>query len=215
MYYAELTVAESIDKLLGDWDLLEDRVIKKLSAFKELNDQVIGIRRRLFENDSVIDPVKGKLPESLELTPSGIVATKYEMLTLNMTVGGTPHRVPNSFGYWHINDADEMYLTLPPPAPGGDAYFLVIMGLLDASSNSGESWAQYCQLCLTMLHERYYKNSQFGLEGHYKANLAAIREYNGDVRLRTCPECGHVNPLAYAWNTVKDTPEEAAARKQW
>ncbi|MGA2395039.1 MAG: hypothetical protein ABSH03_16985 [Candidatus Lustribacter sp.] len=215
MYYAELTVAEPIEKLLGDWDLLEDRVVKKLTAFKELNDQVIGVRRRLFENNAVFDPVKGKLPESQELTPKGILTTKYEMLTLNMTVGGTPHRVPNSFGYWHINDADEMYLTLPPPVPGGDAYFLVIMGLLDASSNAGESWAQYCQICLTMLHERYYKNSQFGLEGHYKANLAAIREYNGDVRLRTCPECGHVNPLAYAWNTVKDTPEEAAARKVW
>jgi hypothetical protein len=167
MYYAELTVAEPIEKLLGDWDLLEERVVKKLTAFKELNDQVIGVRRRLFEKNAVFDRVKGKLPESLELTPKGIVATKYEMLTLNMTVGGTPHRVPNSFGYWHIND------------------------------------------------ERYYKSSQFGLEGHYKANLAAIREYNGDVRLRTCPECGHVNPLAYAWNTVKDTPEEAAARKVW
>jgi len=215
VYYAELTVAEPIEKLLGDWDLLEERVVKKLTAFKELNDQVIGVRRRLFENNAVFDPVKGKLPESQELTPNGIVTTKYEMLTLNMTVGGTPHRVPNSFGYWHINDADEMYLTLPPPAPGGDAYFLVIMGLLDAASNAGESWAQYCQICLTMLHERYYKSSQFGLEGHYKANLAAIREYNGDVRLRTCPECGHVNPLAYAWNTVKDTPEEAIARTLW
>src|SRR5580692_7871190 len=111
MYYAELTVAEPIEKLLGDWDLLEDRVVKKLTAFKELNDQVIGVRRRLFENNAVFDRVKGRLPEGLELTPKGIVTTKYEMLTLNMTVGGTPHRVPNSFGYWHINDADEMYLT--------------------------------------------------------------------------------------------------------
>jgi hypothetical protein len=215
VYYAEVNVTEPIDKLLGDWDLLDERVIKKLTAFKELNDTLIGVRRRLFDNNKIIDPIKGPLPESLELGPKGIASTKHEMLTLTMTVGGTPHRVPNSFGYWHINDADELYLTLPPPAPGENAYFLVIMGLPGKSSNEGESWAQYCQICLTMLHERYYKNSAFGLEGHYKANLAAIREYNGDVRLRTCPECGHVNPLAYAWNTVKDTPEEAAARKTW
>ena len=45
MYYAELTVAEPIEKLLGDWDLLEERVVKKLTAFKELNDQVIGVRQ--------------------------------------------------------------------------------------------------------------------------------------------------------------------------
>jgi hypothetical protein len=215
VYYAEMNVAEPLEKLLGDWDLLDERVIKKFSAFKELDDTIVGVRRRMFVNNTILDPVKGSLPESIEISPKGIVRQKHEMLTLWLTVGGTPHRVPNSFGYWHINDADELYLTLPPPSPDQPAYFLVIMGVPSASRNEGESWAQYCQVCLTMLHERHYKSSQFGLEGHYKANLEAIREYNGNVRLRTCPECGHVNPLAYAWNAAKDTPEEAAARHDW
>ena len=31
----------------------------------------------------------------------------------------------------------------------------------------------------------------------------------------TCPECGHVNPLAYAWNSAKDTAEQKLAREIW
>ena len=91
-YYAEINVAEPIEKLLGDWDLLDERVIKKLSAFKELNENLIGVRRRMVSsNNEVLDPVKGCLPESLELDAERDRSTKHEMLTLNMTVGGV-HR---------------------------------------------------------------------------------------------------------------------------
>ena len=216
MYYAEVKVDEPLDRLLGDWDLLDDRVIKKLTTFKEIGENVFGVRRRLVRDDgTVLDPMKGELPPSYEISARGLVQVKSEMLTLRMTVGGTPHRVPHNYGFWHINDVDEMYITLPPGAAGEPAYFLVIMGNPDPSSNEGESWAQYCQVCLTMLHEHYFKTSQLGLEGHWRANLAAIREYNSDAKFRTCPECEHVNPHGYVWNTAKDTPEESAARKEW
>jgi hypothetical protein len=215
MYYAEVKVDEPLDKLLGDWDLLDERVIKKLTTFKEIGENVFGVRRRMVVDGKVLDPLKGELPASLEISDRGLSQVKTEILTLRMTVGGTPHRVPHNYGFWHINDVDEMYITLPPGAAGEPAYFLVIMGNPDPSSNEGESWAQYCRICLTMMHEHYFKTSQLGLEGHWRANLAAIREYNSDVKFRTCPECGHVNPLGYVWNTAKDTPEEAAARKEW
>jgi hypothetical protein len=215
MYFAEINVAEPLEKLLGDWDLLDERVIKKISTFKEFGDNVVGIRRRVMQNGQIHDPVKGVLPQSVEITNKGLVQMEHDVLTVRITVAGTPHRVPHNFGFWHINDADELYVTLPPPAPGEPSYFLVVMGNPSPSSNEGESWAQYCQICLTMLHEHYYKTSELGMDGHWRANLAAIREYNSDVKFRSCPECGHVNPLGYVWNTVKDTPEEAAARKQW
>lgn len=213
--YAELMVDRPVADLLGDWDILDDLVSKKFSRFKRVGDGILGIRRRMLEGNQVVDPVKGVLPQSLELGPNGIHAVGHDILTLRMTTGGTPHRVPHNFGFWHINDVDELYLTLPPPAPGEPAYFLVIMGNPKPSSNEGESWAQYCRECLTMLHEHYYKTAQFGMDGHWRANLAAIREYNSDVKFRTCPECGHVNPLAYVWNTAKDTPEERLARQEW
>jgi hypothetical protein len=217
MYYAEISVPERLDALLNDWVLFDDRVIKKFTTFKEMGENVVGVRRRMVTTNpvTVLDPAKGLLPESVEIGPSGLITQTHEILSLRITVGGAPHRVPHSMGFWHINDVDELYLTLPPPAPGEPAYFLVIMGNPQPSSNEGESWAQYCQECLTMLHEHYYKTAQLGMGDHWRANLAAIREFNSDVKFRTCPECGHVNPLAYVWNTAKDTPEERLAREQW
>ena len=215
MYYAEINVPERLDALLDDWDLLDDRVIKKLTTFKDVGENVVGVRRRMVSGTTVFDPAKGVLPESVEIGPAGLITQTHEMLSLRITVGGAPHRVPHSMGFWHINDVDELYLTLPPPKAGEPAYFLVIMGNPKPSSNEGESWAQYCRVCLTMLHEHYYKTAQFGMDGHWRANLAAIREYNSDAKFRTCPECGHVNPLGYVWNTAKQTPEETLARHEW
>ena len=67
MYFAEMNVDEPLEKLLGDWDLLDDRVIKKISTFKEFGDNVVGIRRRVMQNGQILDPLKGYLPQSVEI----------------------------------------------------------------------------------------------------------------------------------------------------
>jgi len=51
VYYAEITVPERLDALLDDWDLLDDRVIKKLTTFKEIGENVVGVRRRMVTKD--------------------------------------------------------------------------------------------------------------------------------------------------------------------
>ena len=66
-----------------------------------------------------------------------------------------------------------------------------------------------------MLFERRHRTGEFGMNGLFKCSENAVREYNSDARLRTCPECGHLNPMGYVWNTAKDTPEERAARAIW
>ena len=63
MYYAEVKVDEPLDKLLGDWDLLDERVIKKLTTFKEIGENVFGVRRRMVVDGKVLDPLKGELPQ--------------------------------------------------------------------------------------------------------------------------------------------------------
>ena len=100
VYYAEITVPERLDALLDDWDLLDDRVIKKLTTFKEIGENVVGVRRRMVTKDpvTVLDPVKGLLPESIEIGPSGLITQTHEILSLRITVGGAPHRVPHNFG---------------------------------------------------------------------------------------------------------------------
>jgi hypothetical protein len=215
MIYKDVYVEGPVDKLLGDWDLLEDQMIKKFSRFKRVGDNLIGIRRRMCDGKVILDPKKGELPPSLELGPNGIVSAESSVLALRMTCGGTPHRVPHNFGFWHINDMDELYLTLPGPTPNDPAYCLVLMQHPDETGHAGESVAEYCQQCLTMLWEAHYRTAELGFEGVFKFYDDAMRAFNADPKHRMCPECGHLNPCGYTWNPDRDTPEMAAAREEW
>jgi hypothetical protein len=66
-----------------------------------------------------------------------------------------------------------------------------------------------------MLFEKHFRTGEHGLAGLFKSSEQAVRQYNSDAGHRTCPECGFVNPLGYAWNPHHDTPEERAARALW
>lgn len=213
--FSDVYVDQPVETLLGDWDLLGDVMVKKFSRFKQVGHNIIGIRRRMCDGARIIDPVKGELPPSLEIGPQGIVPISNPVLNLRMTIGGTPHRVPHNFGFWHINDMDELYLTLPGPTPESPAYCLVLMQHPDRTGKAGESFAEYCEQCLTILFERYYHTAELGFEGVFKFNDDCVRAYNSDPVNRLCPECGHMNPLGYTWNPDRDTPEMAAARAAW
>jgi hypothetical protein len=66
-----------------------------------------------------------------------------------------------------------------------------------------------------MLFERRFATGEHGLKGMFKATEMAVRAYNSEPQNRTCPECGHINPMGYAWNANHDTPQERAARALW
>jgi len=211
--FHEMTIAEPIEKIVDDWDFFEEKIVSKFTAFREVGQNIYGIRRRMITRSEIVDPRKGSHNEALELGPRGIQVLHFEPMKVHVTTGGTPHRVPHSFGFWHVNDMDELYLPLPR-VPGDEfGHFLVIMQT--PRGTEGESFAWYCQNCLTMLHEHHYDTGMHGLAGFWKAEDIAISGYNADARKRTCPECGHMNPLAYAWNSAKDTPEQKQAREIW
>lgn len=203
-------IDESIERL-GDWDFFNDKVIGKFSGFKAVSGNILGLRRRIVDRDSIYDEKKGPFGDMLELGPNGIETVTMKPMRFHVTTAGTPHRVPHSFGYWHINDLDEVYLAIPAPEGEQRGHFIVVMQ--KPAGNEGESFAWYCEDCLTIVHEYRFPHGKLGLNEFWRAEGSAVEAYNaGD---RRCPECGHVNPLAYAWNTVKDTPEMAAARKHW
>jgi hypothetical protein len=208
----ELTIDAPIEKILDDWDLLEAKVAAKFSSFREAGQNIFGIRRRAIGRTEVIDLAKGKFA-SLQIGPTGVIGEPRTPLHMHITSAGTPHRIPHSLGYWHINDMDELYF--PVPGVGADelGYFIVIMQT--PKGNEGESFAWYCERCVTLVHEVYYRSGALGLKEFWRAEDNAVREFNSDVRHRTCPECGHVNPLAYTWNVAKDTDEQRAARALW
>jgi hypothetical protein len=210
--FASVGIDIPIEKIMNDWDYLDEQVVKKFVSWQECGQNIIGIRRREVTLTEIVDPVKGTF-NSITMTPEGFVSKEHKGLKIHITPGGVPHRVEHSLGFWHINDMDELYLPVPPRKGEKLGHFIVLMQ--NPSEHEIESFAQYCQKCLTMLHEHVYEAGKIGLAGMHAAEDEAIRIYNSDPKLRHCPECGHDNPLGYAWNVAKDTPETAAARLSW
>jgi hypothetical protein len=210
---AELTVAEPIEKILDDWDFFADEIVGKFTSFRTVGQNIYGIRRRAITRTEIVDPRKGAFGTFFELGPKGAVTCKFEPMRLHLTTAGTPHRVPHSMGFWHINDMDELYLPLPGAASDPLGHFLVIMQT--PTGREGESFAFYCERCCTLLHELRYQTGEHGLQGMHRAEERAVREFNAELGRRTCPDCGTVNPLGYCWNTAKDTPDERDARAIW
>jgi len=205
-----IEIDDSLDKL-GDWDFFDEKVIGKFSGFKAVSGNVFGLRRRIIDRTSIYDEKKGTYGDTHELGPDGIHTVKFGPMQFHVTTAGTPHRVPHSFGYWHINDLDEVYLAIPAPEGEERGHFVVVMQ--KPVGKEGESFAWYCEQCLTFIDEYRFDHGRLGLNEFWRAELEAVVRHNETDR--RCPECGHINPLAYAWNTVKDTPEQKASRLHW
>ncbi len=212
--FGEIMVKEPLEKIVEDWDFLQEKVIGRFSTFLPYGQNIYGIRRRNISfSQGVVDPRKGSISEMWELSPKGIVSLQFQPLNTHFTFSGTPHRVPHSFGYWHINDKDEFYVKLPATEEGELGYSFTIMGM--PSGDECDRFAWYCEECLTLMHEEVYETGRMGFEGFWKAEYEAVKSYNSDIQHRTCPECGRVNPLGYCWSTNKDTPEQKEARLKW
>jgi hypothetical protein len=211
--FSEITIDEPIEKIIDDWDFLAETVVAKFTMFRPMGQNIYGIRRRAVSRTAVVDPKKGDVSASLELGPKGIIEVQHQPMHIHVTTAGTPHRVAHSFGYWHINDMDEIYLPLPNQEGDPLGHYLVIMQT--PTGNEGDTYAWYCLKCLTLLFERHHRTGEFGMQGLFKCSELGVRQFNAEPALRTCPECGFLNPLAYCWNTAKDTPAERAARAIW
>lgn len=199
------------------WNLLDEQAVKRYMTFANAGQNVLGVRRRLIANGEVreVSKRKGDIKiTALELHPDGPHLYAFQPLVIHVTAAGVPHRVPHSFGFWHINDLDEMYLGLPASADSELGHFIVLMQRPRAGDC--ESFAWYCERCFTMLHEAHFRSGELGgIAGFWKAETEAVRHYNSDDAHRMCPECGLLNPRAYCGARIKDTPEEAEARQLW
>jgi hypothetical protein len=211
--HADLFVKEPLEKVIDDWDFFEDRVVGRFSTFLPVGQNIYGIRKRDIDATQVVDPRKGAISAHYELGPSGLSTWSHGALKMHITAAGTPHHVAHNFGYWHINDMDELYLPLPAPAPGAQSFFVVCMG--NPGPGDGDNYAWYCEKCLTLLYEYRYETGSLGFNGFWRAERVAVNGYNAHAKNQLCPECGHVNPKGYCWNTAKDNEQERSARQQW
>src|SRR6185436_3564665 len=119
----------------------------------------------------------------------------------------------HNFGYWHINDMDEVNFAIPAEQDGGLGHTFIIHGT--AQGRECDRFAWYCERCVTLMYEFVYETGTQGFNGFWRAEREAVNRYNGDPALRRCPECGHENPVGYCWNPSKDTEAEALSRAQW
>jgi hypothetical protein len=197
--FREITIDEPIEKIVDDWNFLDEKIVAKFTRFRPMGQNIYGVRRRDLSSDEIIDPVKGNISQMIELGPHGVIEVHHRPMSLHVTTAGTPHRV--------------LYLGLSNPTGDPLGHYLVIMQT--PTGKEGDSWAWYCERCTTMLFERRFATGEHGLQGMFKATEMAVRAYNSEPQNRTCPECGHINPMGYAWNANHDTPQERAARALW
>jgi len=146
-----------------------------------------------------------------ELGITGPVGHQFRVNNFHIIGSGTPHILPHSFGFWHINDMEELAVKFPG-ADGDLGYSLLIMRT--PVGNEGESLAFYCEQCYTLLFEHRMATGKYGLGEFWRGERYTVDTWNGDEALRRCPECGLLNGKSYPWNTAKDTPELATARRE-
>jgi hypothetical protein len=219
--YANLLIKEPIEKVIEDWDYFNEAVVSHFATFKEKGQNIYGLRRPdrwgLKPGPAPIRGAEAPPPPprgtgTWVIGPSGLELKKSGDLILSVTPGGHPHHVIHSFGYWHVNDMDELSLRIP--GKGDEPGFgLLIMGI--PGPGECDRWAWYCEECLTLLFERKWETGLKGFSGFWKAERSAVDDYNAEPRNQVCPECGHVNPKGYVASPLKDTPEEREARAQW
>jgi hypothetical protein len=210
--FANIRVKEPLERVVEDWDYLAERVLPRFSTLKVIGQNNMGIRRRVVSTHAVNDVKKGASIH-LEIGPSGIIHTERHPFEVFFTTAGTPHHVTHNFGYWHINDMDEVNFAVPPEREGELGHTFIIQGM--PAGNECDRFAWYCERCVTLMHESVFHSGTEGFEQFWRAERAAVNAYNGNPALRRCPECGHENPAAYCWNPSKDGELERLARAAW
>ncbi|HEY7062889.1 MAG TPA: hypothetical protein VII06_15540 [Chloroflexota bacterium] len=182
-------------------DLTNEHEVRKYLGFVPVGENFVGVRRRatrLMEEDS------------LEIGPHGIVAPRHDPFGIYVVYGGTPHHTRHLFGYWHVNDVDEVYITVGGQTPDAEATRIIFMR--QPRPGERDMFAWYCERCVTLLYSHVYDTGNEGFQGFWRAENEAVQTFNADRKLRTCPSCGAEHPLGYRYMANKNAPAEEAAR---
>lgn len=215
MLFSDIEIDEPIEKVVDDWDYLSERVVSRfLGEFRPEGDSVFGVRHivpTLGDRQRGLDLVQTR--RNFEIGPAGRIEVARDPLTVHVTASGTPHRTEHAFGYWHINDKDEIILPLPAVSPDKPAHLLIIMGRPTGKECDRIGW--YCEQCTSLVFMRELVSGEVGFEHFWPWEHATVAEYNSSVENRTCPECGHVNRHGYTGFSTDDDEVMRAARKEW
>ena len=177
-----------------DFNLLGEEAARQFSAFERIGkDHMMGIR--MLGNSgrpNVMYGLRNGQPEVMDIVQPG--------KAIGFVPAGAPHHLTQDYGWWHVNDTEEIYL--PVPLVNGALAFVII------EATYTERWDKfqwYCLKCYTFLDERKVNTGRVGMEGYWAAEADAVKEFNADLERRTCPNCQAVHPPAYSfWEPGKE-----------
>jgi hypothetical protein len=188
-------------------DFAADEAQLRYRSFTPVGSMLIGLRfRGGTGSDKKLEAPSGRNFKIVD----GAIAT-IPRSNMMFTPPLVPHRTEHNYGFWHINDEQELGINL---ALGNERRVTV---LIEGYPEKGrlDRFAWYCNQCLTPLFMRAVETGRVGLGGFYQVQQAAILEFNGSETLRTCGNCGEVHPFAYSAYAWTDTPDQRASREVW
>ncbi|HXQ49948.1 MAG TPA: hypothetical protein VN802_02540 [Stellaceae bacterium] len=174
-------------------------------SFYPVGEMLIGIR---FHDMNPTGP-QMRLGRSLKIMDGKIVAEP--RANIMFTPPLVPHHSEYGYGFWHVNDEQEMVLNFKL----SETRIVTVLAEGFPKRGRHDRFAWYCLKCLNPLYMREVETGRVGLPGFYAVEDDAFKTFNGDLALRTCVECGTVHPPAYSIFPWNDTPEEKAARALW
>jgi hypothetical protein len=178
---------------------------QRYRSFYPVGEMLIGLRFR----DLSPGAPKTEMGRNLKIIDSKIVVE--ERANIMFVRPLVPHHSEHGYGFWHVNDEQEMTLNLRLSETR------LVTVLVEGFPKRGrhDRFAWYCLECLNPLYMREVETGRVGMPGFYAVEDEAFKTFNGDIKLRTCANCGTVHPLAYSIFQWNDTEEEKAARELW
>ena len=175
-------------------------------SFTPVGSMLIGLRFTGAGGDAKLEVQPGR---QLKIVEGRIEACPRSSMMFTPPL--VPHRTEHNYGFWHINDEQELGINFPL----GDGKRVTV--LIEGYPEKGrlDRFAWYCNACLTPLFMRACETGRVGLGGFYQVQQEAVIEFNASDALRTCRTCGEVHPHAYSAFAWTDTPEQREARKVW
>ena len=186
-------------------DLMTEESKLRYRSFYPCGDMLIGLR--------YAEPQPGaksfKPGRSLKIMDGKIVSEP--RTDVQFTPPLVPHHAEHVYGFWHINDQQEMVMNLKLD----DERRLTV--LIEGYPERGriDRFAWFCLECVNPLYMVEVETAKVGLAGYYAVQEDGFDVFNSDESVRTCSECGAVHPVAYSIFPWNDGEAEREARNLW
>jgi hypothetical protein len=186
-------------------DLMTEESKLRYRSFSPCGDMLIGLR--------YVEPQPGKTAfkhgRSLKIMNGKIVSEPRN--DVQFTPPLVPHHAEHIYGFWHINEQQEMVMNLK--LEDDRRLTVLIEGFPERGRIDRFAW--FCLECLNPLYMAQAETAKVGLGGYYAAQEDAFEVFNNDESVRTCSECGTVHPLAYSIFPWNDNEAERESRDEW